>query len=87
MAEIQDEFHTSVLARIPFTEIAALGGSFSAVVGTLATPAVEGIYRCVFPKGVSGALAMAKDGSGALGTILNETGIVGQARVIPVDKP
>ena len=86
LAEIQDQLNTPVLARIPFTEIASLGGSFSTVVGTLATPAMEGIYRYVFPKGVSGALAMAKDGSGALGTILNETGIVGQARWIPVDK-
>ena len=45
----------------------------------------RGLYRCVFPKGVTGTLAMAKDGSGALGTIMND-GIVGQARWIPVDK-
>ena len=49
------------------------------------TPAAEGLYRCVFPKGITGTLAMAKDGSGALGTIMND-GIVGQARWIPVDK-
>ena len=86
LADIKDTFQTPVLAKIPFTEIAALGGSFAGVVNTLATPAAEGVYRCVFPNGVKGTLAMAKDGSGALGTIMNETGIAGQARWIPVDK-
>lgn len=85
LADIKDTFQTSPLAKIPFTEIAALGGSFAGVAETLATPAAEGLYRCVFPKGVTGTLAMAKDGSGALGTIMND-GIVGQARWIPVDK-
>ena len=85
LAEIKDIYQTSPLAKIPFTEIAALGGTFSGVVETMAAPATEGLYRCVFPKGVTGTLAMAKDGSGALGTIIND-GIVGQARWIPVDK-
>lgn len=85
LAEIKENYQTSPLAKIPFTEIAALGGSFAGVVETMATPAAEGLYRCVFPKGVTGTLAMAKDGSGALGTIMND-GIVGQARWIPVDK-
>lgn len=85
LAEIKDTYQTSPLAKIPFTEIAALGGSFAGVVETLATPASEGLYRCVFPKGVTGTLAMAKDGSSALGTIMNN-GIAGQARWIPVDK-
>lgn len=83
--EIKDTYQTSPIAKIPFTEIAALGGSFAGVVETMATPAAEGLYRCVFPKGVTGTLAMAKDGSGALGTIMNN-GIAGQARWIPVDK-
>ena len=85
LAEIKDIYQTSPLAKIPFTEIAALGGTFSGVVETMAAPATEGLYRCVFPKGVTGTLAMAKDGSGALGTIIND-GMVGQARWIPVDK-
>lgn len=84
LVEISDTYQTSPIARIPFTEIAALGGSFAGVVETLATPVGEGLYRCVFPKGVTGTLAMAKDGSGALGTIMNN-GIVGQARWLPVD--
>lgn len=86
LADIKDTFMSSPLAKIPFTEIAALGGSFSGVVNTLITPGAEGIYRCVFPKGISGTLAVAKDGSGALGAIINESGIAGQARWIPVDK-
>ncbi len=85
LAEIKDTYQTAPFAKIPFTEIAALGGSFAGVAETLATPAAEGLYRCVFPKGVTGTLAMAKDGSGALGTIMNH-GIAGQARWIPVDK-
>ena len=85
LAEIKENYQSSPLAKIPFTEIAALGGSFASVVETMATPAAEGLYRCVFPKGVTGTLAMAKDGTGALGTIMND-GIVGQARWIPVDK-
>ncbi len=85
LAEIKENYQSSPLAKIPFTEIAALGGSFAGVVETMATPAAEGLYRCVFPKGVTGTLAMAKDGTGALGAIMND-GIVGQARWIPVDK-
>ena len=85
LAEIKENYQSSPLAKIPFTEIAALGGSFAGVVETMATPAAEGLYRCVFPKGVTGTLAMAKNGTGALGTIMND-GIVGQARWIPVDK-
>lgn len=85
LAEIKDTYLTSSLAKIPFTEIAALGGSFAGVVESMASPAAEGLYRCVFPKGVTGTLAMAKDGSGALGTIMND-GIVGQARWIPVEQ-
>lgn len=84
LAEIKDTYLTSPIAKVPFTEIVALGGSFAGVVETMATPAMEGIYRCVFPQGVTGTLAMAKDGSGALGTIMNN-GIVGQARWLPVD--
>lgn len=86
LTDIKDTFQLPMLAKIPFTEIAMLGGAFSGVVETLAAPAAEGIYRCVFPKGVKGTLAMARDGSGALGTIMNESGFAGQARWLPVDK-
>ena len=84
LAEIKDTYLTSPLAKIPFTEIAALGGSFAGVAEAMVSPTAEGLYRCVFPKGVTGTLAMARDGSGALGTIMNN-GIVGQARWIKVE--
>ena len=45
----------------------------------------EGLYRCVFPEGVSGNLAAFKDGSGFLGTIMDDHGITGQARWIPAE--
>lgn len=86
LAEIHDVYQAPLLEKVPMKEIAALGASFTSAINSLATPAAEGVYRCVFPKGVTGALAMAKDGSGALGTIINERGIAGQARWVPVDK-
>ena len=86
LADINDTFLMSPLAKIPFTEIAALGGSFSGVAETLASPAAGEVFRCVFPKGVKGALAVAKDGTGNLGAIFADGKIVGQARWVPVDK-
>lgn len=44
-----------------------------------------GVYRCVFPEGISGGLAAFKDGSGFTGTVVGEHGIVAQARWIPVE--
>lgn len=85
LAEIKDTYQTSPLAKIPFAEITALGGSFAVAAKAMYAPAENGLFRCVFPKGVTGTLAMAKDGSGALGAIMNN-GIAGQARWIPVDK-
>ena len=41
LAEIKDTYQTSPLAKIPFTEIAALGGSFAGVAETMATPVAE----------------------------------------------
>lgn len=35
LAEIKDTFQTSPLAKIPFAEIAALGGSFAGVAETI----------------------------------------------------
>lgn len=85
-AEIKDALQTPLLAKVPFAEIASLGGAFSVIPETLMPPAGEGIYRCVFPKGINGTLALAKDGSGALGTIINEGGIAAQARWVAVER-
>ena len=75
--------------QLPIKELSGFGGGIAVAAAEIASVAMqsastEGLYRCVFPKGVSGSLAMAKDGSGFLGTILNN-GIAGQARWIPVE--
>ena len=44
----------------------------------------EGLYRCVFPEGVTGHLAKFNDGSGFLGAIWGD-GLQAQARWIPVE--
>ena len=46
-------------------------------------PGKEGLYRVVFNKGINGALAEFKDGSGYLGTVVDH-GIQGQAHLIPL---
>ena len=63
--------------RIPFAELATLGTGLSSlpeatrtITQTIPGGGGETLYRCVFPSGVSGALARAKDGSGYLGTIM-----------------
>lgn len=71
-------------------DLTALGGGFAVIAATIAkaamdAPSSEGLYRCVFPEGVAGHLATFKDGSGYLGTILNEGKFAGQARWIPVE--
>lgn len=76
--------------KLPLDDISGLGGGF-AITAAAITQAVSasqnngGLYRCVFPEGVTGHLAAFKDGSGLLGTIMNENGIVGQARWIPAE--
>jgi len=79
-------------SRIPITEIAALGTAFSTfpesfrtIAQTINTGTGQQLYKAVFPAGVSGQLARFKDGSGLIGAIVNDKGVVGQARWIPVD--
>ena len=75
--------------KIPLTEISGLGSMFAEMVPSLRTVTttttahVEGLYKCTFPDGVKGTLAQFKDGSGSLGTIMNNNKIVGQARWNP----
>lgn len=87
-AEMKEICQASRFDDISFSEIISLGGGFAAAfsdfISMLPTTTEGGIYRCVFPEGVSGTLAKARDGSGALGTIMNSQGIVGQARWHPV---
>ncbi len=76
--------------KLPLSDISALGSGFTVAAAAIAdaamtAPATEGLYRCVFPEGVTGHLAAFKDGSGMLGTIINDGDFVGQARWLPAD--
>ena len=87
LTDINTTYLTSPLAKIPFTEIAALGGAFAGVAEKLATSAAGEVFRCIFPEGVKGALAAAKDGTGVLGMIFNNGNLVGNARWEAVANP
>lgn len=77
--------------RYKMDDLSTLGSGFAIVANELSNTAKsapsdkEVLYRCVFQKGVTGHLAEFKDGSGYTGTIVNETGLTGQARWIPVE--
>jgi len=74
--------------KLPLTEVSALGIAFEPLLAvfqnithTGGEIARSGLYRVTIPEGVSGHLAKFHDGSGLTATIVNETGIVGQARL------
>ena len=82
-----DEIITPNTISYPVVDFVALGNSFSRVsAGFSALSAIAKssgkLYEASFP--VHGHLAAAKDGSGLLGTIINEKGIAGQARFTEV---
>lgn len=80
-------------AKMSLKDINKLGGGFAVMAAAITDVAMntsntEGLYRCVFPEGVTGHLAtFNKEPQAFLGTIVNETGIAGQSRWIPVDNP
>ena len=85
----RDEIAARCRFKLNKEDLVSIGGPIAAVAGEMAKLVInptnnEGLYRCVFPNGISGTLAQAKDGSGYLGTIMNN-GIAGQARWIPVE--
>lgn len=85
----RDEIASKCRFKLSKDDLLGVGGPIAAVAGEMAKLVInpssdEGLYRCVFPNGIGGALAQAKDGSGYLGTIMNN-GIVGQARWIPAE--
>ena len=75
--------------KFPLSEIANLGIAFASIPESMRTitsttnQAVEGLYRCRFPDGVSGRLA--QKGTESLGTIVKDGGGLAQARWSPVD--
>lgn len=78
-----DEIVTADMITFPLSDLASLGTMFSGVstvfsaLSQIATPSGT-LYTASL--GVPGHLARAKDGSGLLGTIINNKGIAGQAR-------
>lgn len=82
----RDEIASKCRFKISKDDLVGVGGTIAAIAGEMAKLVIspssnEGLYRCVFPEGVSGALAQAKDGSGYLGTIMNN-GIAGQVSIL-----
>lgn len=77
--------------RIPLDRVIGFGGAFSVAGAEIVRAAkngenAKGLYRCIFPDGVTGRLATFKEESQYnLGTIINESGIAGQARWAPVN--
>lgn len=77
--------------KLPLIDIAALGIAFEPLAAAFQSISqmgsgelVGGLYRVTNPTGVSGHIAALKDGSGYISTIVNETGIAGQARLNPI---
>lgn len=71
--------------KVPVSKLSAFGLALeplaTAIQSVVSEGGGSGLYRVAVPEG--GHLAMFKDGSGYLGTVLNE-GISGQARLTPV---
>ena len=86
LAEVNVDLSKFDSVELPITQLGALGGGVASLLPTLRAVSStisytdNGLYRCVFPKGVSGYLATAHNDGLNLGTIMNSKGIVGQAR-------
>lgn len=93
LQRINDKFSEPLIKKIPITEMAGLGAAFAAVAGMIphggeavaaATAMCEngGLFRCVFPDGVTGHLA--QSAGKCIGGIMVDGGGLAQARWIPV---
>ena len=76
--------------KIRLAELRTLGTDFAVIASTIADATMqqqnmEGLYRCVYPEGVTGKLAAFRDGSGYTGTIMNHGSIQAQARWVPAE--
>ena len=90
LAEIHADISQMDAVELPMAQIAAFGGGMATMLSSLhavTNSMGDGdLYRCVFPKGVNGCLATAHGDGLNIGTIINEKGIVGQARWVK-EKP
>lgn len=87
----EDETSLAEYIKLPLAKVSTLGIAFEPLTSALQSitqtsgqGAREMLCRVRIPDGVSGQLAKFKDGSGYLGTVMNDTGIVGQARINPL---
>ena len=83
----QNEIELQTYTKVPLSRVTALGAGLEPVVAAVQQvaskgQAVSGYYKVTIPAGTH--LAAFKDGSGLLGTAMNETGIAGQARLNPL---
>ena len=90
LTEIHADISQMDAVELPMAQIAAFGGGMATMLSSLhaVTNSMSdgNLYRCVFPKGVNGCLATAHGDGLNIGTIINEKGIVGQARWVK-EKP
>lgn len=88
----REDLNQIVKEEISLNDVAEIGSSFGLLAGAFIQAAAkvsnaEGLYRCVFPEGVSGTLAHFNATPNAnLGTIMDNGKIVGQARWYPVEE-
>lgn len=86
LAEVQVDLTKVDAVELPLAQLSTLGSGIASMLPALRTVSStisytdNGLYRCIFPKGVTGYLATAHNDGLNLGTILNQDGIAGQAR-------
>jgi hypothetical protein len=86
-AVVKNEIATQQYSKLSLSRMTALGTGLEPIVTAVQQitsngKAVSGYYKVTIPKGTS--LASFKDGTGFLGTALDNHGIVGQARLNPL---
>ena len=80
---VKNEITTQKYSKLPLSQVSALGTGLEPIVTAVQQISGKGgYYKVTIPKGTS--LARFKDGTGFLGTTLNDHGIVGQARLNPL---
>ncbi len=90
--EVNEKYATTLIADLPVADIAALGSIFTTFpeafktmqMSSKAKTAGEGLYRCIFPKGITGHLFKKKGEEAFIGAIKKKGGGLAQARLIPV---
>lgn len=88
LSDVSVDLTKSDAVKLSLSQLGVLGGGIASMVPSLrkvsatATYTDNGLYRCVFPKGIKGYLATAHNDGLPIGTILTDKGITAQARWI-----